>query len=116
VLVEWSSVMGTRFPQSAVVLPHGPEAPGVLAPSAAVSCAALAYARALEAAVDAAVAAGALRVIEEEIAATSVRLRAIQQRWLPRLEAAAAGLDLVLAENESAEAVRRRLALRRDAR
>jgi V/A-type H+/Na+-transporting ATPase subunit D len=110
--LEWSAVMGTRFPQTAVLEPHRPQPPAALAVSSAVSCAALGYQRALEAAVEAATATAALRVIDEEITATTLRVRAIEQRWVPRLEAAASRLDLVLAETESAEAVRRRLALR----
>ncbi len=89
--VEWSSVMGTRFPSSAHVVRTAPERPLALALSSAVTCAAQAYGAALEAAVDAAAAAGALRVVDEEITVTTVRLRAIEQRWVPRLEAAGRG-------------------------
>ena len=67
-------------------------------------------ARALSAAVDAAVAEGAARALDEEVAATRFRLRAVQDRWVPRLERAAAALDAALAEAEGADAVRLRLA------
>ena len=62
---------------------------------------------------DAAVALAAARVLDDEVAATRFRLRAVQDRWMPRLEAAATTLDLALAEAEGAEAVRLRLAVSR---
>jgi V/A-type H+/Na+-transporting ATPase subunit D len=110
--VTWSAVMGARFPSGArVELP--PTRPGGALPAtSAVLCATTAYGRALSAAVDAAVALGAARALEEEVAATRFRLRAVQDRWVPRLEQAAAALDLALAEAEGADAVRLRLAAR----
>jgi V/A-type H+-transporting ATPase subunit D len=63
--------------------------------------------------VDAAVAVAAARVLDDEVAATRFRLRAVQDRWLPRLQGAATTLDLALAEAEGAEAVRLRLAVSR---
>jgi V/A-type H+/Na+-transporting ATPase subunit D len=56
------------------------------------------------------VALGAARVLDDELAATRFRLRAVQDRWIPRLETAASALDLALAEAEGADAVRLRLA------
>jgi V/A-type H+/Na+-transporting ATPase subunit D len=108
--VTWSAVMGARFPSGArVELP--PTRPGGALPAtSAVLCATTAYGQALSAAVDAAVALGAARALEEEVAATRFRLRAVQDRWVPRLEEAAAALDLALAEAEGADAVRLRLA------
>ena len=82
---------------------------GALPATSAVLCATAAYREALSAAVDAAVALGAARALDEEVAATRFRLRAVQDRWVPRLERAAAALDLALAEAEGAEAVRLRL-------
>ncbi len=110
VTVEWSAVMGARFPSSARVdLPDLP--PGSWLPaSSAVDAAAAAYRVALEAAVDAAVSRAAARVVTEEIDATRFRKRAIEDRWLPRLQAASAELDLVLSETEAGEAGRLRLA------
>ena len=58
---------------------------------------------------------GAARALDEEVAATRFRLRAVQDRWVPRLEQAAAALDLALAEAEGADAVRLRLAADRRA-
>jgi V/A-type H+/Na+-transporting ATPase subunit D len=79
-----------------------------------------AHAAALEAAVRHAVAAEALRVIEAEALATRYRLRAIEDRWIPRLEQALAEVTLALEEQELADAARLRLAVspqrRRDPR
>ena len=102
--------MGARYPSGARLdLPSRP--PGAALPaSSAVVCATAAYRDALAAAVDAAVALGAARVLDDELAATRFRLRAVQDRWIPRLETAASALDLALAEAEGADAVRLRLA------
>jgi V/A-type H+-transporting ATPase subunit D len=62
-----------------------------------------------------AAAAEALRVIEAEALATRHRLRAIEDRWIPRLEHALAEVTLALEEQELADAVRLRLAWRRAA-
>jgi V/A-type H+/Na+-transporting ATPase subunit D len=55
--------------------------------------------------------AEALRVIEAEVLSTRHRLRAIEDRWIPRLEQALAEVTLALEEQELADAVRLRLAL-----
>jgi V/A-type H+/Na+-transporting ATPase subunit D len=70
-----------------------------------------AHAAALEAAVRHAAAAEALRVIEAETLATRYRLRAIEDRWVPRLEQALAEVTLALEEQELADAARLRLAV-----
>ena len=113
VSVDWSAVMGARFPAAARLELPAPRRDGRLPASSAVVCATAAYREALAAAVDAAVALAAARVLDDEVAATRFRLRAVQDRWLPRLEAAATTLDLALAEAEGAEAVRLRLAVSR---
>ena len=108
--VTWSAVMGARFPSGARVELPRPVRGGALPATSAVLCATAAYREALTAAVDAAVALGAARALDEEVAATRFRLRSVQDRWVPRLEQAAAALDLALAEAEGADAVRLRLA------
>lgn len=113
VSVDWSAVMGARFPAAARLELPTPRRDGPLPASAAVVCATAAYREALAAAVEAAVALAAARVLDDEVAATRFRLRAVQDRWLPRLEGAATTLDLALAEAEGAEAVRLRLAVSR---
>jgi V/A-type H+-transporting ATPase subunit D len=70
-----------------------------------------AHAAALEAAVRHAATAEALRIIEAETLATRYRLRAIEDRWIPRLEQALAEVTLALEEQELADAARLRLAV-----
>jgi V/A-type H+/Na+-transporting ATPase subunit D len=70
-----------------------------------------AHAAALEAAVQYAAAAEALRIIKAEVLATRYRLRAIEHRWIPRLEQALADVTLALEEQELADAARLRLAV-----
>ena len=56
------------------------------------------------------------RVIEAEVLATRYRLRAIEDRWIPRLEQALAEVTLALEEQELADAARLRLAVSPDRR
>jgi V/A-type H+-transporting ATPase subunit D len=70
-----------------------------------------AYGRALTAAVRHAAAAEALRVVEAETLATRYRLRAVKNRWIPRLEQALAEVSLALEEQELADSARLRLAV-----
>lgn len=63
---------------------------------------------ALAAAVEHAAAAEALRVVEA--LATRYRLRAIRERWIPRLEQVLAEVTLAIEEQELADAARLRLA------
>jgi V/A-type H+-transporting ATPase subunit D len=79
-----------------------------VAATAALPVARAAYRRAVEAAVAHAAAAGAARVVAAEVVTTRGRLRAIEDRWVPRLEAALAGLETTLLEAESADNVRLR--------
>ena len=69
-----------------------------------------AHRAALEAAVRHAAAAEALRVVEAEALATRHRLRAVRDRWIPRLEQALAEVTLAIEEQELADAARLRLA------
>ena len=69
-----------------------------------------AHGAALTAAVRHAAAAEALRVIEAEALATRYRVRAVRDRWIPRLEQALAEVTLALEEQELADAARLRLA------
>jgi V/A-type H+-transporting ATPase subunit D len=78
------------------------------AATAALPMARAAYRRALEAAVAHAAADGAARVVSAEVRTTRLRLRAIQDRWVPRLEQALAGVEASLLEAEGAENVRLR--------
>jgi V/A-type H+-transporting ATPase subunit D len=106
VTVSYTATMGIRYPADATC---------VIPPSAAWDGPALAGARqahraALAAAVRHAAAAEAARVIEAETLATRHRLRAIKDRWIPRLEQALAGVTFAIEEQERADAARLRLA------
>jgi V/A-type H+-transporting ATPase subunit D len=106
--VEWGSIMGAQYPLVATVsLPAHPNRGGG---TAAADEAATAYRRAVEAAAVHAVAQTALRTVEAELEATGRRLRAITDRWLPRLEGWLASVTRDLEESEREEAYRLRWA------
>jgi V/A-type H+/Na+-transporting ATPase subunit D len=71
-----------------------------------------AHRAALAAAADHAAAAAAVRILEAEVRATRYRLRAVQDRWIPRLEQALADVTFALEEQERSDAARLRLAAR----
>ena len=54
--------------------------------------------------------APALRVVEAEALVTRYRLRAVRDRWIPRLEQALAEVTFAIEEQELADAARLRLA------
>ena len=116
ITITWATTMGVSHPT------HGtcniPErlatTPGPA--STAVAYAAAAYATALRAAVDHAVADAALHAVEREVDATRRRVRAINDRWIPRLTEAQHRVQLVLDEQEHDDAVRLRWAVKRGAR
>jgi V/A-type H+-transporting ATPase subunit D len=98
--------MGIRYPAAAICAAPPPatwEGP-VLAQAR------WAHQEALAAAAEHAAATAALRVIEAETVATRYRLRAIRERWLPRLESALAEVTLAIEEQEQADAARLRRA------
>jgi V/A-type H+/Na+-transporting ATPase subunit D len=78
--------------------------------TAAVPQAAEAARAAVEAALSAAVAAAALSTLRAEMASTRRTLRAVEQRWIPRLSSALRDVRLELEEQERAESVRHRWA------
>jgi V/A-type H+-transporting ATPase subunit D len=91
-----------------------PQAPGVApAASAASDPAAAACAVALEAAARYAVAEAAVRAVGAEAALTRGRLRAVEDRWLPRLAERARTVLAELDEQERADGARLRWAARR---
>jgi V/A-type H+-transporting ATPase subunit D len=109
VQIAWAQSMGVRYPAEATcTLPPVSTAspPG----NAAIPAAREAFRRALEAAVQQAVAEAAVEVVRLEEAATRRRLRAIEERWIPRLDAALAETQLALDEQEHADGVRLRWA------
>jgi V/A-type H+-transporting ATPase subunit D len=99
--------IGVEHPVSGVVRLEQQQDPPVVG-SAAVTQSAVASHAAVEAALAAAVATAALRAVRAEIAATRRTLRAVEQRWIPRLSAALAEVRLELDELEHAEGVRHR--------
>ena len=108
VAITYTATMGVRHPDaatcriSASATWDGP----------ALAAAREAHGRALEAAVRHAAAAEALRIVEAETLATRYRLRAVRNRWIPRLEQALAEVTLALEEQELADSARLRLAAR----
>jgi V/A-type H+-transporting ATPase subunit D len=110
VSVNWSSAMGLRYAADAGYTPPTLDASAATAGSAAVPAARAAYLQAVEAAVRHAAALAALEAVEDEMAGTRRRLRAVEDRWIPRLEAALDRVRLELAESERAEGVRLRWA------
>jgi len=110
VTVRWATAMGARYPAEAVTTIDDPDAAGPGVGNAALGPAAAAYRRALDAAARHAAASAALRTIDAELLATRRRLRAVQDRWIPRLESTLARIRLALDEQERAEGVRLRWA------
>jgi V/A-type H+-transporting ATPase subunit D len=101
--------IGVEHPISGVVRLKQRQDPPVVGSTAVMLAADAAHA-AVEAALSAAVAAAALRALRSEIATTRRTLRAVEQRWIPRLSTALAQIRLELEELEHAEAIRHRWA------
>lgn len=107
VTIPYTLTMGVRHPASPACLIPAP----ATWDGPALTQTRQAHAAALEAAVQHAAGAEALRVIEAEALATRHRLRAIKDRWIPRLQQALAEVTLALEEQELADAARLRLAV-----
>jgi V/A-type H+/Na+-transporting ATPase subunit D len=106
VTISYRLTMGVRHPDGATCRIPEPatwDGPALIA-------ARQAHGRALGAAVRYAAAAEALRVVEAETLATRYRLRAVKDRWIPRLEQALAEVALALDEQELADTARLHLA------
>jgi V/A-type H+-transporting ATPase subunit D len=104
--VTWTSSMGLRYPAD-VRLSH-PDDSDLLHPNAASDPAAAAFRSAVVAGARAAAAEEAVRRIDAEIAVTRRRLRALEKRWLPRLETSLRELDLTLEQAEQEDSTRLR--------
>jgi V/A-type H+/Na+-transporting ATPase subunit D len=110
-----TTVIGVRCPaEPGVELPDPVEGPVVAGP--AVGAAVAAYRMALPAAARHAAVAAAHAAVADEIVQTRQRVRALERRWIPQLEAALAGIRLQMSELEDADAVRLRKAAGADAR
>ncbi len=114
--LTWTDVMGTRYPDRATcVLPVAAAGPPTAAGGPAQELARAAVAEAVAAAVQHAVARNAQQIVAAEKAVTQRRLRAIEDRWIPRLERALERVEVELEEFERADGVRlRRAASRRE--
>jgi V/A-type H+/Na+-transporting ATPase subunit D len=106
VTISYRLTMGVRYPASAEC--HTSASGTWDGP--ALTRTRQAHGEALAAAVRHAAAAEAVRVIEAEMLATRYRLRAIRDRWIPRLEQALTEVTLAIEEQELADAARLRLA------
>jgi V/A-type H+-transporting ATPase subunit D len=95
--LEWRTDMGVTYPR--VAMCELPE-PGIVVGPAALQPATEAYRRALDAGVRHAAATAAEERLARELGETSRRLRAVQERWIPRLEQTLATLELRLDEAE----------------
>jgi len=106
VTISYRLAMGVRYPASAECLTPA----SATWDGSVLTGTRQAHRAALAAAVRHAAAAEAVRVIEAEVLATRYRLRAIRDRWIPRLEQALAEVTLAIEEQELADAARLRLA------
>jgi V/A-type H+/Na+-transporting ATPase subunit D len=107
VTISYTASMGVRFPADAAFA--APPSDTWAAP--VLTAARQAHRAALAAAVRHAAAAAAVRVIEAEALATRHRLRAVRDRWIPRLQQALAEVTLAIEEQERSDAARLRLSL-----
>jgi V/A-type H+-transporting ATPase subunit D len=104
--IVWRTEMGVEVPSAASSeLPATSSLPG----TPALAAAATAYRHALQVAVEHAAATTALRRVDAELAHTRRRLRAIRDRWIPRLQRALRDLELHLDEYEREALTRTRL-------
>ena len=107
VTVSYALAAGTKYPSGVTCTTPDPgtfEAPAIAAAHKACGDAVAAAARH-------AAAARAVRVIDAGAGATRYRLRAIEGRWIPRLERALSQVELALEEQEHADGVRLRQVL-----
>ena len=105
--VSWAATMGVRRPDEAVYRPP-PSDPAQVDSCTAVGQARQAFRRAAATGAQVAAAAEAARAVAAEVAVTRRRLRALDRRALPRLEAELARLELDLEERDHDEHTARR--------
>lgn len=105
--VRWGGVMGVAYPEDTRCdLPPVTRSGG----SSALAHAAAAHRDALVAAVACAAAQRAELIVSAELTATRTRQRAVENRWIPRLEERLARVRRALAELELEESLRLRWA------
>jgi V/A-type H+-transporting ATPase subunit D len=115
VRLAWRRSLGVTYPSDAEV--RLPPSPDLVAPggSSALPAAASAYGRAVEAGARYGASLTALERVEAELVATTLRLRALERRWIPAHEEALAALALALDETEREDALRGRWFVERGA-
>jgi V/A-type H+/Na+-transporting ATPase subunit D len=113
VSVTWRNMLGVLVPIDARFEPGGTPDFVALGGGAGIALAARAHAEALSAAAVYAATRAAHEAIASELATTTVRLRAIEKRWIPDHETALKTLELTLDENELADIARARWASER---
>lgn len=108
--IAWRLTMGVRYPAEAITEIPPPRPPAFAPDNTALRHASRAAERAVTAGVDHAVATTALAAVEREITSTRRQLRAIRERWIPRLQSGLAALVRALEDQEHDEHVRLRWA------
>ena len=105
VMIRWGGAMGISYPQGAeCLLPDVSPSGG----SSALAFAAATHREALQFAVAAASAERALLLVSRELLATRTRQRAVENRWIPQLQAQLDEIARRIAEQELEESLRLR--------
>jgi V/A-type H+/Na+-transporting ATPase subunit D len=110
VAITWTTTMGVSHPVRATCQIPERQITAPTPDNTALVRAVAAYETALRAAVEHAVATAALRVVDAEVIATRRRVRAIDDRWIPRLTEAQRVLQFALDQQEHDDGVRLRWA------
>jgi len=108
--VGWTVAMGVRHPDGATVRPAQPPLTAAPPDNSALILAGAAYRTALPAAARSAVDTAALLRLDTEVTTTRRRLRAVEDRWIPRLAGALRRIEQGLEETELADSSRLRWA------
>lgn len=110
--VHWTTSMGLRYPADATLFESGSGGGAVeqQRTNAGIAPAAAAFRAAAVSGARLAAAEEAVRRMDAEIAVTRRRLRALEKRWLPRIEGSLAVLELSLEQAELEEGMRLRQA------
>ncbi|HUK69743.1 MAG TPA: V-type ATP synthase subunit D [Streptosporangiaceae bacterium] len=104
VTIRYGLTAGTRYPSGITCTTPEPDT----FDGPALAAARQAYKAAVASAASHAAAAEAVRIIDTDVGATRYRLRAIEERWIPRLERTLTQVELGLEELEHADGVRLR--------
>jgi V/A-type H+-transporting ATPase subunit D len=108
--ITWRLTMGVHYPAAAACTIPEPGGSAFTPDNSAVAQATAAAARVAVSGADCAVAETALASVRSEARATRRKLRALRERWIPRLAAAQTTLLLALDDEEHDEHVRLRWA------